>query len=719
MPRPIDIRKSWVPAARAWFACGLAVLFWALASHPITAAQTDVQKTSTVSVQLVTAQDGVGPQSATLSGALVVDLEPGWKTYWRSPGEVGLPPQLTWQGSKNIANVQMFWPAPKRFTAFGIENFGYQTRVVFPLLVELEEPGSEVELKARIELLVCSEVCVPEIVELGLALPAKVGQDETAGRLIFDALSTVPREGRPDWINSVSAFVDPERTELIVEATSSTGFEHPDLFPEFGDGTGLGKPDIRLSNGDRKLWARFPIHSVNAETWNPVTLTVIDRAKQAFTLSPDLLTSPPRAPFELIGETTTAATLLWFAAFAVLGGLILNVMPCVLPVLSIKFSSALKSVGKSDNEIRAGFLATAGGVMAFMWLLALVLFVLKSAGAQIGWGIQFQNPAFLAVMMTVLLAFAGNLLGAFEITLPTSLQTRMSIVGGTSRAGDFATGFFAAMMATPCSAPFLGTAVGFALAGRGIDIFVIFTALGVGLALPYLLVAARPSLAAALPRSGRWMLWVKWAMGLLLLGTVLWLAWVMVGVASLTAAIGTIVAGLAIVGVLASGARYPGRSATAALALVVATAAGTSYFTTPTARVTLPETKLPWVAFDRGAIARLVSRGNTVFVDVTADWCVTCKANKSLVLERERVAAALTTRDVVLMQADWTQPSDTIARYLKAHGRFGIPFNVVYGPGAPEGIILPEILRPELVLDALEAARPSELRARLQDLARK
>ena len=701
-----------------WLTHCLLGLAWLIFPMTGMAAETDVQATATGTAQLVTAQNGVGPNAGTLSAALIVTMEPGWKTYWRSPGEVGMPPRLDWEGSENLADADMFWPAPKRFTAFGIENFGYEKRVVFPLQIELEKPGEQVALQVRVELLVCSEVCVPEIFELDLSLPAKAGQDAVAGKVISDALAKVPLEGQADWITSLSAFTDTDRTELIVTAKALTPFDTPDLFPELGAGNALGKPDIRLSNGNRDLWARFPIQSVNSETWGPLAVTVTDQSSPAFTQSPTILKAPPAAPFDLIASDVTITTLMWFAAVAVLGGFILNVMPCVLPVLSIKFSSALKSAGKANSEIRASFLATAGGVMAFMWLLAAVLVGLKTTGAVIGWGIQFQNPAFLAVMITVLLAFAGNLFGVFEIALPSGLQTRLSVVGGSSRAGDVATGFFAAMLATPCSAPFLGTAVAFALAGRGVDVFIIFTALGVGLAAPYLIVAVRPSLAAALPKPGRWMLWIKWTMGLLLLATVLWLAWVMVGVANLTAAVGTVLAGLALVGVLALGIRHPARSATAALALVVGTAVGATYVATPSQRVIASTNKLPWVEFDRVAIARHVSRGQTVFVDVTADWCVTCKANKTLVLEREPVASALKATNVVLMQADWTQPSDVISRYLEDNGRYGIPFNVVYGPGAPEGIILPEILRPGIILDALEDAKPSELRARLQNLAR-
>ena len=701
-----------------WLTRWLMVLAWLMFPVAGMAAETDIQTTSTATAQLVIVQNGVGPNVGTLSGALIVTLEPGWKTYWRSPGEVGMPPQLNWEGSQNLADAQMLWPKPERFTAFGIENFGYEKRVVFPIQFKLQQPGKETALQARLDLLVCSEVCVPETLNFDLTLLAKAGQDAGAGQIVSDALALVPVQGQPDWITSFSAFINPERTKLVVQAKASTPFETPDIFPELGAGTALGKPDIRLSNGNLDLWASFPIQTVNSESWGPMTLTVTDSSKPAFTHSPTNLAVPPVAPFDLVTADVTVAAVMWFAAIAVLGGLILNVMPCVLPVLSIKFSSALKLVGRANSEIRVSFLATAAGVMAFMWLLTAVLIALKSAGAVIGWGIQFQNPAFLAVMISVLIAFTGNLFGIFEITLPAGLQTRLSVVGGTSRAGDVATGFFAAMLATPCSAPFLGTAVAFALAGRGVDVFIIFTALGIGLASPYLLVAARPSLAAALPRPGRWMLLVKWGMGLLLLGTVLWLAWVMVGVANLTAAVGTVLAGLALVGILAVGIRYPARATAAALALVVATAVGATYVATPTQRVIASTAKLPWEIFDRAAIARHVSRGQTVFVDVTADWCVTCKANKTLVIEREPVLSALKATNIVLMQADWTQPNYIISRYLEANGRFGIPFNVIYGPGAPAGIILPEILRPGIILDALEDAKPSDLRARLQNLVR-
>ena len=295
----------------------------------------------------------------------------------------------------------------------------------------------------------------------------------------------------------------------------------------------------------------------------------------------------------------------------------------------------------------------------------------------------------------------------------------MSRAGGQSHLGDVFTGFFAAMLATPCSAPFLGTAVAFALAGSNTDIAVVFTALGLGLALPYLGLALKPGLASALPKPGPWMVWVRIAMGVLLLGTVAWLAWVMIGVVGQMATVAILITGVVIVGLLSSAGSY-GRIPVLLTIPVLAFGLFWAPSLAPSEPTPIDQdvTTSIWAPFERSAIARHVSRGHVVVVDVTADWCVTCKANKSLVLDREPVVSALQADWVIAMQADWTRPNDAIARYLKANNRFGIPFNAIYGPRAPEGIILPEVLSTQSVLDAIETAKPIDLRARLKDLAK-
>lgn len=251
-----------------------------------------------------------------------------------------------------------------------------------------------------------------------------------------------------------------------------------------------------------------------------------------------MVSAVPAPPFSMAALAPGVDEVAWIALIAFIGGLILNVMPCVLPVLSIKLSSALKHQGRNMQSVRGGFLAAAFGVMIFVWGLAGALFALQRMGIAVGWGLQFQNPVFLAFMAVVLVVFTANLFGLFEISLPTSIQSWLSTKGtGRGYWADFLTGLFGAVLATPCSAPFLGTAVAFALAGRGLDILIVFTSLGLGLAVPYLVVAALPGLVNVLPKPGRWMVYLKFLLGLMLGGTVLWLLLVLKGVAGFPASV--------------------------------------------------------------------------------------------------------------------------------------------------------------------------------------
>jgi suppressor for copper-sensitivity B len=343
--------------------------------------------------------------------------------------------------------------------------------------------------------------------------------------------------------------------------------------------------------------------------------------------------------------------------------------------------------------------------MGFMWGLALVLWGLQRLGMSVGWGLQFQNPLFISIMIVVLLIFSANLFGAFEFSLPSGLQTRLAGAGGREGySADFFTGMFGAVMATPCSAPFLGTAVAFALAGRGVDILVVFTALGLGLSAPYLAVAAFPGIIAFMPRPGRWMMAIKLGMGLLLLVTALWLFRVLAGVAGERAVWAVaVLSGAGLLVIAMPGSRLPLKWPLAATSFILALTVG-PYLQLPTASQDRREAALSWVPFDRGEIARRVSAGEVVFVDVTADWCLTCKANKALVIERDPVRTGLEAEGVTTMQADWTRPDERIARYLESYGRYGIPFNAVYGPAAPNGIVLSELLTSADVMDALTRA---------------
>jgi len=692
----------------------LPALILALSSGSGSAETSAAYQSSPLKAHLITAQDGVSKNTQTLSAGLHLQLNENWKTYWRSPGEVGIPPSVEWSGSENVADVEFMWPSPTRFTAFGIENFGYAGEVVFPLRITLKDPGAPVTLSAQVKLLVCSNVCVPEEFDLSLRLGRGNVIDSTSAGLIGTFSERVPEGAKTSGVSEANAFIDEDLTELIVSLRVDEPLQSPDVFPELGIGVAFGKPDIRLGEEDHVLWARLPILSSNTDVTVAPSITVTDGENRAFTVIADRVARRTAPPFELAATTPDMMELLWIAVIALLGGLILNVMPCVLPVLSIKVSSVLKHTDHDTTRVRFGFVAASAGIMTFMWGLALVLWALQTAGVSVGWGLQFQSPLFLAVMIAVLLVFSANLFGAFEFALPQGMQTRLADTGGRSGySADFFTGMFGAVMATPCSAPFLGTAVAFALAGRGVDILIVFTSLGLGLALPYLVIAAFPRLVAFMPKPGRWMLIVKSLMGILLLATAVWLFWVLDGVAGLASVIAVAASsGLAVLILSLPNVQSQFRWSIATASLVLALAAGPLLQQSAPARAG-SQSALAWVAFDRSDIAKRVSAGEVVFVDVTADWCLTCKANKTLVIDREPVRSTLDAPGVTPMQADWTRPDARISRYLESFGRYGIPFNAVYGPSAPNGIVLSELLTTEDVMDALAQASGRDVSAKV------
>jgi len=382
----------------------------------------------------------------------------------------------------------------------------------------------------------------------------------------------------------------------------------------------------------------------------------------------------------------------------------------VLPVLSIKLLTVVAHGGGDPRPVRTGFLASAAGILVSFAVLATGAVLLKQSGLAAGWGIQFQQPLFLAAMVMILVLFAGNLWGLFEFHLPGAVADGAAGAGhGHGLGGHFLTGAFATLLATPCSAPFLGTAVGFALSRGPLEIYAVFAALGLGLALPYLAVAAFPGLATRLPRPGPWMVTLRYVLGLALIATAAWLVTVLATQTSF--AVGGLVTLLIAAALVAlwqlrglsgraRGATWGVVGALSVLALVISAS-----LTRPDADVDVAVIEDGvWQPFDRAQIDREVAAGRIVFVDVTADWCLTCQVNKALVLNIGAVRDRLGSDNVVAMKADWTRPDPRITRFLADFGRYGIPFNVVYGPGAPEGVPLPEILTEGKVLAGFQRA---------------
>jgi suppressor for copper-sensitivity B len=643
-------------------------------------------------------------------------LRQGWKIYWRSPGDAGYPPQIDWTGSENLDAAALLWPAPQRFTVLGFETVGYDTPVVLPIAATLKRPGEAVALQASVDFLTCEELCVPYTVDLALVLPAGAASDSAFAAPIADALARVPARGEQGAIRIEAAAVETNagKAVLRLEASAALPFTAPDAFIEGPAAFAFAAPQVMLADGGRRAILRVAVDGAEAVArlaGTPLTVTFVDgnrAVEQAISVS----AGPPAEHTGRDGVAGARPGLMGMLAIAVLGGLILNLMPCVLPVLSIKLLSVMGHGGSNRRQVRLGFLASAAGIVAAFLALAAGILVLQAMGATVGWGLQFQSPVFLAGMALVLTLFACNLWGLFELPLPGVIANAGAQVGHVpGLGGQFLGGALATLLATPCSAPFVGSALGFAFTQGSGAIVAVFAALGLGLALPYLLVAAVPALATRLPRPGRWMLTLRRGLGVLLAATALWLLRVLADVSGTAPALG--LAGmLALVAVLLALRRHlDGRMATAArvaaLSLGVAAAAGAGLLMPKQAPPSAPTG--PWVAFDPARIVAEVARGQVVYVNVTAAWCITCKVNETLVLDRPAVRARLHGEDLIAMRADWTKPDATIAAFLAGFQRYGIPFDAVFGPGLPAGEALPELLSEDAILALLvRAATPPQ-----------
>lgn len=677
-------------------------------------------------VRVISAFTATGETETTVPLGLEFQMNEGWHIYWRTPGEAGLPPELDHGPSLNVAETAFSWPVPTRDVTYGIETFVYKDRVVLPLEVSLQNPGEPLDLRGKVDFLICADVCIPDSVEVDFSLPggaAEIAEGEAALLNTFETRIPADNSGGVGLqVESIAfeAASDPDNPLLVgyLDTRLASVFEMtaPDVFAEVPEGFSVRQPEVALSDDAMMAQLRSPVFR---ESWAPATLdtaaaviTVADgirgvelppfRLLDGFSLASGsvgatgegLSVAGPLAPLDL-----SLTSVLGILVLAVIGGFILNFMPCVLPVLSLKMFSVVSHGGQADARIRLSFAATALGILVSFLALALAFAGLKLAGASFGWGVQFTQPAFILVLLAVLVGFALNLFGLFEI--PNILG--LGGLGANQRGflGDFTSGVLATLLATPCSAPFLGTAIGFALAAPVPVLVLIFLFVGVGLALPYFAVIAFPRLAAVMPKPGRWMLRLRQVLGLALVATAVWLTgvllkqwgvtsdlrWLAALAAGLTFAAGALFARWRTAGLGAVGAAIP-------LALVLSFS--------PQATASEEATFQP---FSEAVLEEALAEGKTVFVDVTADWCLTCKTNKIRAINHEDVQAALGSESVISLQADWTAYDASITRYLASQGRRAIPFNAVYNPKSGTAEVLPELLSPNDVLGALARAR--------------
>ncbi|HGN9372056.1 TPA: protein-disulfide reductase DsbD family protein [Citrobacter pasteurii] len=569
---------------------------------------------------------------------LDVKLEDGWKTYWRSPGEGGVAPSIVWKDK--MPAVDWYWPTPARFEVASITTQGYHDNVTFPMVVRGTPPAT---LSGVLTLSTCSNVCLLTDFPFSVTPSA---QDPSFAHDYAQAMGQIPlASGLTD---SLSAGA--RAGELVVKASRTGGWSEPGLYLDTVDDADFGMPKIRVEG--ETLWATVPVH----DSWGEGAPNL--RGKQlTLVLADNGVAQESRLAIGDAPVVQNAEIPLWqVVLMALSGGLILNLMPCVLPVLGMKLGSILLVEEKSRLQVRRQFLASVAGILVSFMALALLMTVLRLTNQALGWGIQFQSPWFIGFMMLVMLTFSASLFGLFEFRLPSVMTTILATRGGNGLSGHFWQGAFATLLATPCSAPFLGTAVAVALTASLPTLWGLFLALGLGMSLPWLLVALRPGLALCLPRPGRWMNILRRLLGVMMLGSAIWLATLL----------------LPHLGV--------------------------------TSQSTAKES-VNWQPLSEQAIEDALAQHKRVFVDVTADWCITCKVNKYNVLQKEDVQAALQQPDVVALRGDWTLPSEAIAEFLKKRGQVAVPFNQIYGPGLPEGQALPTLLTRDAVLNTLVDAK--------------
>ncbi len=653
-------------------------------------------------VTLLSSVQGVGKEKSIILG-LHFKMKNGWHTYWRSPGPTGYPTKLDWSGSQNIDTTELYWPVPERFKVQGIAAVGYVSDVVLPIMVKLKERGKALKISLKADYLVCSESrCVPEDISLEMIIPDAPSLATASSEIIGQFLRRVPKISSKGTLKIDPLFTldasSPQGDVLSFKATKETPFKNVKAYLESDITFYHEKPTIALSKDGLEAVITFSVFKNEQKNKRPKKEFLTNDFLLTLADDSDVAISRITPSFSL--ESLSIILVVLLSAF--LGGIILNVMPCVLPVLSLKIFALLKSKKEDLRTVREEFLLTTAGIIVSFWVLGVGVILLKAIGVQVGWGMQFQQPAFLMVMALILLLFTANLWDLFDVRMPQffSRATQNSkFFSGKSQ--HFFMGAFVTILATPCTAPFLATAISFSLSRGAFEIFYIFTAMGLGLALPYILVVARPSIARLLPKPGRWMITLRKILGVGVFLTLIWILSVLFAQLHLSYVTLFLFSVALLVLLLIIYKTKVFLIKTVAWSVLVLSFFLVDFLPKKEVTLTVQSEKGLWKKFEQNIIPAFVSEGKVVFVDVTADWCLTCKVNEAAVLNTAKTKALFKEMGIVLMKADWTSPNQEIADFLKKHNEYAIPFYIVYGPKHPYGLKLPQILTYRIVEEAL------------------
>jgi thiol:disulfide interchange protein len=697
--------RPWLP--------GLALLgtLWADCSH---AAASEPVHSDHLSVQLVSSHAQVMPGTTTVIG-LRLEHEPEWHTYWINPGDSGLGTTVSWRLPRGVTAAEIDWPAPRRIEVGPLTNFGYAGEVVLPVRITLPADlplGRDVPLEVKVNWLVCKEECIPGDAVLRLQLPIapSVTPDER-----WQSLFAVAQAARPVAVAWRSVWIDAgDAVDVLIQDDGSiTNLGSVELFPQAGTLIAHGR-----GVADRAADGRLRIRTSKSDSFTPATtgipfLLASDSDAQRRVLALEVhpasaagaaaITAPSAA-----SEAATAPGMALAILFALLGGLLLNLMPCVLPVLSLKALALAAHAHDRSQSRRHGLLYGAGTLVCFVGMAAALL-ALRSAGQSLGWGFQLQTPWVVAGLAMLMTMMGLSLSGMFELGSSWMGVGQRLTEGGDGR-GAFFSGMLAGVVASPCTAPFMGPALGFAIVQPAPAALGVFAALGVGLSLPIVALSFAPALGRWLPRPGAWMLRFKQLMAYPLYVTAIWLLWVLGrqsgadGMALVLLATVALAFGLWSWG---SSAGRPALRSGALLALIAAGACLVALHRLPAANElsSVPgPAQQAWRPWSPQALQELRTDGKPVLVNMTAAWCITCLANERVALSSDLVREQMRVLNIAYLKGDWTQRDARITDYLSQFGRNGVPLYVLYpsGPGSPE--VLPQVLTPSIVAAALQRA---------------
>ncbi len=649
----------------------------------------------------------------SFTAGLGFKLESGWHVYWINAGDSGEPPAIAWKLPTGVTAGAMQFPPPKRLPLGPLMDFGYEDEVVFPIPMQVapdfHPTQPQATLAAHVTWLVCREVCIPGKADLAVtrsavaAAPASPATDSAAQSLIARFQAQLPKP-----LPSTAAANFASSGKNFVLSVTGTKAPSAQFFPldETVIANAAPQPATPTSNGVQLTLTKDENLQAPPQKLNGL-LELPDGTAYEIHATPGIVaaattTAPP----------TDVSGILGGVALAFIGGILLNLMPCVFPVLFIKGLALVQSSQHERHKLRAhGWVYTLGILVSF-WVVVAILVILRAAGRQLGWGFQFQSPTFLALMAMLLFFLGLALAGQFEIGLSLT-SAGGSLAQKQGYAGSFFTGVLAMVVATPCTAPFMGPAIGYALSHSAWISFAIFSALALGLALPYLALAYFPAWARVLPKPGAWMEILKQAVAVPIFATVIWLVWVFSQIAGTNALIGLLAAFLllAVAGWFLG--RWPGKmAATTAATVFLLLAIATPIWSVRTLGISPQSGSVPvsglqspgstWQPFSPTLLAQSRAQGKPVFVDFTASWCLSCQVNERVILRRADVEQRLRDSGAVLLRADWTNQDPDITQTLAALGRSGVPTYALYpaDPTAPAHV-LPEVLTPGIVLDAL------------------